>query len=193
MRMLEVQTPIAGTVTSVDVSPGDLVGVGQELATVATTEKLRVKFGVNADDVSFFRVGAEVIISSDAVDGTATGRVITVASSADPTSRKFQVEALIDNGAGRFSPGMFVRADYILDELTGVLAVPREAIIDLDGQQSAFVVVGGRAELRRVTLGVDLRGSVVVTSGLKAGDTLVTLGQDYLEEGLKLNITDLQE
>jgi membrane fusion protein (multidrug efflux system) len=193
MRMVEIQSPIAGTVTSVNVSPGDLVAVGQELATIATTDRLRVKFGVNADDITFFRVGSNVVISSDAVDGTALGRVITIASSADPVSRKFRVEALIDNTAGLFSPGLFVHADYVLDELPGVLAVPRGAIINLDGQETVFASVAGHAQMRRVTLGADLSGDVVVTSGLNPGDTLITLGQDYLEEGLKLNITDLQE
>ncbi len=193
MRMVEIQTPIGGTVTSVNVSPGDLVGLGQELATIATTARLQVKFGVNADDVTFFRVGSSVIISSDAVDGTASGRVTTVASSADPVSRKFQVEALIDNAAGLFSPGMFVHADYVLDELPGVLAVPRGAILNLDGEETVFVALAGRAEMRRVTLGADLTGEVVVSSGLHPGDTLITLGHDYLEDGLKLNVTDLKE
>ncbi len=192
-RMLEIHTPIAGRVTSVRVSPGDLVRIGQELATVATTDRLRVKFGVNSEDVASFHVGADVEIATEAFDGTARGQVVTVASSADPTSRSFQVEALIDNTEGHFNPGMFVHIDYILDRLIDVIAVPREAVLNLDGRETVFAVVDGRAELRRVTLGADLSGKVVISSGLNPGDTLVTLGQDYLEDGLKLNVTELQE
>jgi multidrug efflux pump subunit AcrA (membrane-fusion protein) len=56
-----------------------------------------------------------------------------------------------------------------------------------------FTVVNGRAQMRRVTLGTDLAGDVAILSGLNAGDTLVTLGQDYLTDDLKLNITELEE
>ena len=59
-RMLEIHTPIAGIVTSVKVSPGDLVHVGQALATVATTDRLRVKFSVNSDEVALVKVGDNV-------------------------------------------------------------------------------------------------------------------------------------
>lgn len=134
-----------------------------------------------------------MVIATEATAVTANGKVATVASSADPVSRSFQVEAIIDNGEGWFSPGMFVHIDYILEYLPGVIAVPREAILNIDGQETVFTSVSGRAQMRRITLGADLSGDVVVLSGLNAGDTLVTLGQDYLEDGLKLNITELEE
>jgi membrane fusion protein (multidrug efflux system) len=192
-RTVEVHSPIAGTVTSVTVSPGDLAMAGQELATVATTDKLRVKFGVNAEEIAFFRVGADIIVTSDAVNNTATGRVVTLASSADPVSRSFQVEGLIDNPDGLYAPGMFVHVAYILERLSQVVAVPREAVMNLEGKYSVFTAVDGKAQKRQVSLGSDLAGDVVITSGLAAGDTLVTLGHDYLEDGLKLNLTEIQE
>jgi len=192
-RMIDIRTPIAGRVTSINVSPGDLVTQGQELATVATTSRLRAKFGVNADDIGFFTAGAEVVIVGETAQTSASGKVATVASSADPISRSFQIEAIIDNSKGQFSPGMFVHIDYILERLPGVIAVPNEAILNIDGHETVFAAVGSRAQMRRVTLGADLSGDVVILSGLNAGDTLVTLGQDYLEDGLKLNIAELEE
>lgn len=192
-RMLEIHTPIAGIVTSVKVSPGDLVHVGQALATVATTDRLRVKFSVNSDEVALVKVGDNVVVRNDANGASATGQMVKVASSADPATRAFTVEAIIPNGDGRFKPGTFVHVDYILQELTGVLAVPREAVLTLDNQPTVFTSVGRKAEQRRVELGPEISGYVVVTSGLNAGDTLVTLGQDYLEDGLSLNVTELGE
>jgi membrane fusion protein (multidrug efflux system) len=192
-RMLEIHTPIAGIVTSVMVSPGDLVQVGQALATVATTDRLRVKFSVNSDEVALVKVGDNVIVRNDANGASATGQMVKVASSADPATRSFTVEAIMQNGDGRFNPGTFVHVDYILQELTGVLAVPREAVLTLDNQPTVFMSVGHKAEQRRVALGPEIAGYVVITSGLKAGDTLVTLGQDYLENGLSLNVTELGE
>ena len=52
-----------------------------------------------------------------------------------------------------------------------------------------YVVNQETAEQRVVELGPEVNGSVVIVSGLNPGDILVTLGQDYLEDGVKVNIT----
>lgn len=192
-RRIDIESPIAGRVTSVDVSPGDITQVGQAVVTVASTDRLRVKFVVNADYVKTLKAGAEVLISSDAVGATATGTITTVSTSANKDSRSFPVEALMDNSGGLFHPGMYVHVDYIIDRLAGVLVVPREAVLNIDGQPTVFKSVGGRAVMTSVTLGAVLQGDVIVLAGIGAFDTLITIGQEYLEDGLLLNMTELQE
>ncbi|MCP4683948.1 MAG: efflux RND transporter periplasmic adaptor subunit, partial [bacterium] len=161
-KTVEVSSPIAGVVTSMEVSPGDLVRVGQKLATVATTDRLRVKFGVNADEIGHFAIGSEVNVSSDAVDGKLSGEVIAIAGSADPVSRSFEIEALFDNPDGLFRPGMFVRAAFVRERLDAVVTIPRNAVLTLGGLETVFIVKDGKAEKRTVVLGADLAGKVVV-------------------------------
>lgn len=192
-QLVDIQTPIAGLVTSVGVSEGDFVRVGQKLATVASTDKLRVKFGVNPSDIGFFKKGAAVTISADAVKGNVRGEVVAVASSADPVTRAFQVEAQVFNTNGLYRPGMFVRISIVLEELKDVIAVPRKSIVTLDNQPTLFVVKGGVAERRDVELGPEIDGHIVVTSGITPGDTLVTLGQDYIDDGFSVKIASLSE
>jgi len=192
-RLVDIQTPIAGLVTAVKVSAGDFVAAGQQLATVATTDKLRIKFGINPEDIGSVGKGASVSITTDVVRESASGTVLSVATSADPTTRTFQVEALIDNDKGLYNPGMFVKVQISRQKLTDVIAIPREAVLTLDNQQLVYVVVNGVAHKRPVTLGADLDGVVVAASGLAAGDTVVTLGQNYLDQGFKVNVTAVDE
>lgn len=192
-RLVDIESPIDGIVTSVDVTTGDYVTMGQKLATVARIDTLRVRFNVNPEEIPFFRKGATVRIESDAVDTVARGVVETVASSADPTTRSFQVEALVGNRAGRFRPGMFVRIKYIRQELHDVIAIPGRSIISLNDTSTVFIVQDGAAYRHTIKLGPDLSGEVVIDSGLSVGDTLVTLGQDYLDDSTRVNITTLNE
>jgi membrane fusion protein (multidrug efflux system) len=192
-RLVEIQTPISGIVASINVLPGDFVAVGQELVTVATRDRLRIRFGVNTNDIRFFELGAEVRILSDVVDGVGRGTIAAIASSADPTTRTFEVKAIINNSERLFNPGMFVHLEYIRERLDGVVAIPRQAVLMLDGMETVFSIVNGQAQKRLVSLGAELSGEVVIESGLLPGDTLVTLGQDYLEDGVSVNITALNE
>ncbi len=192
-QLVEVQSPIDGVVTSLKVSKGDFLGPGQELATVATVVRLRVKFGVNAADIGSMTLGTMVTVSSADATRTAKGTVLSVARSADPVTRTFQVEVVLDNSEGMFRPGVFIRINIPLEQLTGVVVVPRQAVIARRGEEVVFVVSNGVAQEREVTTGADLGGRIVITYGLIAGDTLVTLGQDYLQDGVEVNITDIVE
>lgn len=193
LRLVDIRTPIAGVVTSVKVSPGDFVQLGQQLATVSTTKMLRIKFGVNTNDISYVTKGSHVTISAEMSSDTAGGTIVSLASAADPATRTFQVEALINNDGGNFMPGMFVKVHILREKLNNIIAVPRDAILTLDDKPTVFVVTNGTVHSRVVSLGADLDGVVVVSTGLNPGDTVVTLGQNYLDDGFKVKITSVNE
>jgi len=190
-RLVEIQSPIDGTVTSLEVAPGDFLHPGQVLATVAATDSLRVKFGVSAADVKSIEPGTPVTVTVEEIGQEAEGMVVSISRSADPGTRAFQVEAVMDNSSSRFHPGMFARIEVTLQRLTSVLTVPRQALLARADGEVVFVVSNGKAYERKVTTGVDLDGKVVVTSGLAAGDSLVTLGQSYLQDGMPVKITEI--
>ncbi len=192
-QLVEIHSPIAGVVTSLNVSPGDYVQVGTRLATVATAGRLRVKFGVNSSEIRFFKKGTAVRVTAEGVSTPAVGTVSSVASSADPVSRAFQVEATIDNANRLLRPGMFARIEFAKESLDNVIVVPRTAVLSYENSQIAFVSQNGMAQRRNLVLGPEINGDVVVDSGLVVGDTLITMGQQYLDEGFKVNITSMSE
>jgi RND family efflux transporter MFP subunit len=192
-QLVEIHSPITGVVTSLDVSAGDYVMVGTKLATVATSNQLRVKFGVNSSEIRFFTIGTPVTISAEGVAGFGTGKVTSVATSADPTSRAFEIEATIDNSDHYFRPGMFATIEFAQQHLDNVIVIPMSAVLTYENRPIAFVSQGGTAHQRSLVLGPENKGEVVVDSGLTVGDTLVTMGQQYLDEGFKVKITSMSE
>jgi membrane fusion protein (multidrug efflux system) len=192
-KLVDIEAPITGVVTAIDVSEGNFVSIGQKLATVATVGKLRVKFGVNSEEVKSFKKDMDVTISSTELNYRAPGKVTAVASSADPQTRSFQIEAIFDNTDGHFKPGMFVRVSLVLNRLEGVLLIPHRAILMLDNNPTVFVAHDNIVSPKVLTLGQEVDGKVVVTDGLVENDTLITLGQDYLENGNRVKITTWEE
>ncbi len=190
-QMVEIRSPINGVVTSIGVAVGDYTKQGQKVATVASTDKLRVRFGVNANEVSLFSKGAVITVSSDLSDITTEGKIITTAGSADPLTRAFEIEAFIDNTDGHFRPGMFVHIDFITRSLTDVIVVDRSAIMILDETPIAFTIKNSKAVLHELTLGESIQGRQLVLSGLSVGDTLVTVGQAYLDDATEVNLSRL--
>ncbi len=163
--------------------------VGQQVATVATVGKLRMKLGVTGDEIDYFDVGDKVkIVTEDSSGAEATGKVIKVARSADPATRSFLVELEIDNSARLLMPGEFARAQIVVETFDDIMAVPRDAILDRNNKDYVFTVNGDRSKLNEVKLGADFIGSAQVLEGLKVGDTIVTVGQEYLEDSTLIKL-----
>lgn len=191
-KLVDIRTPIAGTVTSIGVSAGDYLHPGQQVATVAAIDRLRMKLGVSSTDIRFFDVGGEVRVSVEsASELVAEGAVATVARSADPVTRTFQVEIEIDNDSRNLMPGMFAKADIIMEKFEDIIVIPRSAAVSRDNKDIVYLVSGGVSILRSVVLGVEFDGSVEVKSGLSPGDTLITVGQNYLDDGFKVKLVQL--
>ncbi len=191
-QLVEIRSPISGVVTSLKVSGGDYVQIGERLATIATLENLRVTFGVNARDIAAINLGDTVIISSSAVKKTVPGVVIAVAQSADPKTRAFEIEAQLTNNGTGLHPGMFVRAAIVLKRWRDVIIIPHRAMLELDKQETVFMVNGGTAHRSPVTVAGETLSGLIIEDGLKVGDTLVTLGQTYLDDGFEVNITSMK-
>jgi multidrug efflux pump subunit AcrA (membrane-fusion protein) len=67
------------------------------------------------------------------------------------------------------------------------IVVPQEAVLDSGREQSVFVAhEGGYFEPRKITTGAKLDGKVVVLSGLKAGETVVTSGNFLIDSESRL-------
>ncbi len=196
-QLVEIQSPIKGTVTSVNVRRGDFLQQGQVVATVAATDRLRVRFDVKTSDMNLVQLGDTVRVVSETVNEALPGVVTAVAQSADPVSRAFEVEAIVANtGSGNdtaFRPGMFVRVLLIMQRLENVVGVPQDAVIALANGSAVYVVDDGVAFRRMVSLGAEAGGRVVVEEGLQPGDTVVTLGQSYLDDSTAVRITDVEK
>ncbi len=193
-RLIDIRTPIDGIVTSIDVLPGDFLYPGETVATVASVEKLRMKLGVSSDDIAFFDIGDEVNISvQSSTMLTGSGQVTAVSRSADPVTRTFKIEVEIDNEDNFFKPGMFARAEIIVAKFENIITVPRSSVIIRDDQNLVFIAANGVALARNVELGVEFTGSVEIKSGLTIGDTLITVGQNYINDGMKVKLTQMTD
>lgn len=182
-----VRAPFAGVVAMKYVNQGELLSPGVKVATLVDDSKMKMKINIGELDVPMVKVGDAVTIRVDALAKEFEGRVATISSKAD-MARTYMLEVELPNANHELKSGMFARAEIRQDAAREVPTVPAEAIITNGQRSQVFVAEGNVAKLKAVKLGSSDRMKVEITEGVKAGDKVVTFGQNQLKDGAKITV-----
>ncbi len=183
-----ITAPFAGLAGARRVSPGAFLRAGTPITDLAEIDKLRVSFAVPERLLGAMKPGAPVSVQTTAFpDVVLDGAIDVVSPQLDPVTRNAAIVARVDNPDELLRPGMSASISVILAQRQGALTVPSEAVFVEGGQSYVYVVRPDSVVARTpVSLGSRLSGSVEVTEGLDAGQTVVKAGHQKLYEGAKV-------
>jgi len=180
-----IHAPFSGIIGIRQVSVGDYVKEGQDLATLEDISSLKVDFRIPELYLTSLRRGQGVEVQTDALPGKTYSAVLdAIDPLVDQNGRSLVLRGLLKNVDGALRPGMFVRTRLIIAERPRALTIPEEALVPVGSSQYVFRVSGGKAERVKVDTGVRRDGRVEIVSGLSAGDVVVTAGQIKLRDGV---------
>ena len=179
----ELKSPLAGIVVERNVTPGQSIGgeSGQVLFTVADLDMLQVVADVYERDLAYLALVKEGQLAKVSVeaypDVSFPATVATIGDVVDPTSRTIKLRALVNNKDHRLKPEMFARLHIEVGESTPFLTIPREAVLEEDGNEFVYVVEGIDHYVKReVKVSTISPNQVRVLDGLASGERIVTKG-----------------
>jgi len=186
-----VKAPITGRISRAEITLGNLVGTTPTpplLASIVSNDGVYADFDVDEQTyLSSVRNREQAIPVALTVQGdnrSYHGMVESFDNHINPGSGTIRARARFANDDGALVPGMFVSVRMGGAVLNDALLVPDSAIGNDQSKRFVFVVGSGdKAEYRLVTLGSEVEGKRVVTSGLKAGDQLILNGLQKLAPG----------
>src|SRR6266446_2918543 len=179
-----VRAPFAGVVGQRYVSLGDYVTNSTKLASLHTVNLQRATFQVPERFARSLSPGQAVTFRVAAIAGRDfIGQVDFVDPIVQLPGRTILVKARAPNPARLLQPGMFIEARLVTAVRPNAVVIPEDAVVPAEGTNAAWVVVDGKADRRKVSLGVRTPGFVEVTDGVKAGEPVVTGGLAMLAPG----------
>lgn len=195
LRKLDIAAPFAGVVGIRAVSLGQYVSLGTGIVSLQSYNPLLLDFSLPQSTVSEIAVGQKVEFTVNAYAGKSfDGRVTAVGSQIDPATRNIALQATLPNPRDLLRPGMYGSVQLSVGrELHGVV-VPDTAVSYNTFGDYVFVVVphnGQSVVQQRVVQVEDQRGgAALIASGVKAGDTVVTAGQEKLRDGAVIAVNN---
>jgi membrane fusion protein, multidrug efflux system len=161
---------------------------GDMVTRIVQTDRLRVSFGVPARYAALVAAGQQVNITSSSGSGETVAEVYAVDPSVNRDSRSIQARASIDNRAGEFTPGDFVRVLLTVGQDSSAILIPADAIIPELNLQVVFIAKNGRAVRREVVTGARTSDRIQILEGLFPADSVITTGLMVLRDGSEVNV-----
>lgn len=189
----KITSPIDGIVLERLVNPGESTHRDQIVLKLGSLNTVLVTPKLTEEKMHSVQVGLAAEATFPAFSGEIfPGKIVKIDPNIDPVTRTFTAYLEIKNPDLRLKPGLsgFVR---IRRSLKDVLAVPSVAVINPSGEQASVFVVNdsGRANEVKVKTGSVVNAKTEITSGLKEGEKVVTVGQLYLKENDKVHTSSL--
>jgi len=195
LSFCEIRAPISGRTGNLLVHVGNYVKSNGDtsLLVINRIEPAFVSFSVPEDRLATIRrlnAAGKLkvrVTTKDAPDKPVTGSLSVVDNTVDTTTGTIRLKATFANPGSVLWPGQFVNVSLTLDTEPNAVVVPSEAV--QAGQKGPFIYVvkaDQSVEARIVTTGQLVDGKIVIESGLKSGETVVTDGQLLLAPGAKV-------
>jgi RND family efflux transporter MFP subunit len=169
--------PFAGTITQIDIKPGDQVTPASTAFRLDSLDRLFVDVLVSEVDINSIQVGQPVDLSFDAILNKQYKGVVNQVSPVGDAIQgvvQFNVTVEITDADPNVKPGMTAAVNVIVDQITDALLVPNRAVRLLNGQRVVYILVNDQLNKIDITLGATSdTNSQVVAGDLQVGDKVV--------------------
>jgi HlyD family secretion protein len=186
----KVYAPFNGVVSAVNGAVGgSALGTGSSsgggaLLTLLDDSKVEMPVQVDETEIAQVKIGQRADVTLDALPGqTFVGKVTRISPSATIQSNiaVFYATVTLDNAARALRPGMTSEAEIISQEIQNAVTIPKRAVQTVNTRSYVDVQLpvgqktddGKTVDTRRVKTGADDGTNIVITDGLKAGETVV--------------------
>jgi HlyD family secretion protein len=176
LQQVQLVAPFDGTVTSVNITPGQDAGTDATAIGLIDIHNLKIDGQLAEVDIAKVKLGQPAEITLDALPGkTLTGKVTQIAPAGTIQQGvvNYPVTVSLTNPDPAVKPGMTANVNIVVDERQNALTVPNRAVRTQGRQRFVTVMYEGQLIQTPVQIGLSNDSMTEITGGLKEGDEVV--------------------
>jgi len=190
-----IRAPFSGRLGINQVNPGQYLNTGDKIVSLQTLDPIYADFYLPQQTLAKIQIGQTVVLTSDTFVGKIfKGKVTSIDSAVNNTTRNIEVEATIANPKYELTPGMFAAIEVDIGNPKKYLTLPQTAISYNSYGNIVYIVQKKDDKLTAkqvfVVTGETRGDQITVLKGLSENDTVVTSGQLKLKNGTEVNINN---
>lgn len=183
-----VTAPFSGKIGLRSVSVGEYVTPSLQVANLVSVNPAKVTFSVPEKYSRQIKVGTIINFTVAGSSKSHEAKVYAIEPRIEASTRTLQLRARAENASGTLVPGSFANISLPLTTIENALLIPTESIIPIQAGKKVFIADNGKAKEALVETSTRTESEVLVTSGLRAGDTVLTTGILTLRDGIAVKV-----
>ena len=185
-----VRAPFSGKIGLRSISPGTYITPSLLVAKLVNISKLKITFSIPEKYANQVKPNSNLSFTVAGSTEKYQAKVYAIEPEVEISTRTLQVRALAENKDGKLLPGTFANVELPLDIIKDAIVVPSESIIPVQDGKKVLISINGKVKEIKVETATRTDATILVLSGLKAGDTLLTTGVMSLKEddGVKVKV-----
>ena len=188
-----LRAPFSGKLGLRNISIGAYITPATTISTLRKVSQLKLEFTVPEKYGVGMKPGGQVQFGMENNDKTYSAKIIATENNIAEATRSLSVRAVVTNADARLIAGAFVKVKIALGENNAALMIPSQAVIPKARNKQVIVYRSGIASMETVTTGIRDSSMVEITSGLKAGDTVLITGLLTTKQGAKVIINKVNK
>ena len=187
----EIKADFAGKVGKRGIAQG-VLGSESLIITLDDLKKIIIDIKVPENYVGILKPGLKAEVSSSAFEKNFSGKIETISSRIDPSTRSILSRIIVDNPNFEIIPGQLMTVKIIYDEINQI-GVPESAVTIQGNTAFVYIVNDETVEKKDIIIGKRNFGKVSVLSGINEGDIVIAEGVSKVRNKAKVKIITPKE
>lgn len=188
-----IRAPFSGRIGLRSISSGTYLTPATVIANLVSTNPVKITFSIPEKYAGQIKLGAAITFTTDGSTKQNSGKIYAIEPGINAATRTLQIRALAPNADNTLLPGAFAKIKMALNTLPDAILIPNQAIIPVLKGKIVYVQKNGKAQEVKVEAGTRTDENIVITSGLKAGDTVLTTGSMALKKDASVKVNLVKE
>ena len=191
LEKMNVISPAEGVIVNLPHYSADAkVSSNQPMASIMNYTNLYVETNFAESQMGYIQVNQPVNITQASLPyDTLRGVINEISPAISSETRTFKAKILIDNFDLKLRPGMYVKADVVIDRSDNVITIPKSVLQTArNNRKFVYIVERNQAVIRYLTTGIEDDDNVEIIDGLYENDQLIIRGYETLREGSRVKV-----
>lgn len=171
-----IRAPFSGRIGLRNISPGTYVTPSTLITKLVSSNQVKISFSIPEKYATGVENNTIVKITMPNSSESFSAKIYAIDPEIEIATRTLKVRAIADNPANKLIAGTFATVELPLKNIKNAILVPTEAVIPIQNGKVVYIATNGKAKEVKIETLTRTDKDVVVTSGIKAGDTLVVSG-----------------
>ncbi|MBQ7824311.1 MAG: efflux RND transporter periplasmic adaptor subunit [Bacteroidaceae bacterium] len=190
LERMSITAPFDGVITELPhYTSKARIESGSSMVKIMDYSKMYMEINLPESSINEVKPSQKALITHYTLPyDTIAGNIGELSPAISTETRTFQGKLWIDNSKLLLHPGMFVKADIVVDHADSTIVIPKDVVLSNRNRKFVYIVEKNTAIMRNIKTGLEDNDNIQVLEGLNVNDNLVTRGFETLRDQSKVKV-----